>query len=214
MIEQQNFLRKTGSPVLLVVEGFNDIEFLRRISQILHEHDPTLLDLGVLEEQGRIVFVPFGGGGVLSWTDRLAPLGLREWHLYDRELPPETDLRLAAVEAVNQREQCQAFLTSKRSLENYLHSAAIKAAEGIDVAFHDFDPVVDLTARRIQQRDEGAKPWELLSRRTRSRRIHRAKQRLNTTAVDLMSVDMLHESDPNGDIISWLTSIQEFLKQG
>ena len=122
-------------------------------------------------------------------------------------------MRLAAVEAVNQREQCRAFLTSKRSLENYLHPTAIKAAEGIDVKFQDFDPVVDLTAKRIQQRDEGAKPWELLSRRTRSRRIHRAKQRLNTVAVDLMSVDMLHESDPNGDIISWLAAINDLLKQ-
>jgi len=64
MIEQKQPVIPDVKPVLLVVEGFNDIEFLRRISKILHAQDCSLSDLDELEEQGRIVFIPFGGGGI------------------------------------------------------------------------------------------------------------------------------------------------------
>lgn len=47
-------------PVLVVVEGPRDVEFLRRISMILHRSDPTIPDLADLEAIGRIVLIPFG----------------------------------------------------------------------------------------------------------------------------------------------------------
>ena len=143
----------------------------------------------------------------------MVPLGLHEIHIYDHEIPPECDYRHRAAEAVNKRECCQAFVTTKRSLESYLHPDAIRKAMEIDVAFGDFDPVVELTAKRIQERDAPERPWELLPRRTQAQRTHRAKRRLNTIAVDLMSVDMLRQSDPDSEVISWLASINELLKQ-
>ena len=38
-----------------------------------------------------------GGGSVAASVHRLAPLGLPEFHIYDHKLPPETDVRRAAV---------------------------------------------------------------------------------------------------------------------
>jgi hypothetical protein len=91
--------------VLLVVEGTNDIEFLRRISLILHTHDLSRPNLAAMEQRGELVFVPFGGGKVAAWTHRLDPLGKPEFHLLDHELPPETEHRRHAVETINRRDR-------------------------------------------------------------------------------------------------------------
>jgi hypothetical protein len=215
MSEHEQTIRMyTASPVLFVVEGKNDIEFLKRISTLLHQHDQTLPDLNLLERQGRIVFVPFGGGRISDWTDRLAPLGCSELHLYDCEVPPETELRRKAAEAVNSRKNCHAFVTAKRSIENYLHPSAILSSEGISVEYDDFNPAADFVAKAIYKRDVDGVAWEFLPRRSRKRRINRVKSRLNSTAVEAMTFDMLHERDPDGEIISWLVAIRGFLKQG
>ena len=155
--------------ILLVVEGVNDIEFLRRISSLLHSHDASLPALAELEQRGELVFVPFGGGNVKAWTRRLAPLAMPEFHLYDRESPPETDQRREAAAAVNRRTRCRAALTRKRSLENYLHPRAIFAARGVDLTFEDFDPVAELAAQRVYelgvyQLGLNQTPWEQLPR--------------------------------------------------
>lgn len=47
--------------MLVVVEGPNDIEFLRRISAILHRDDPRMPDLADMERQFALVFAPTGG---------------------------------------------------------------------------------------------------------------------------------------------------------
>ena len=80
-----------------------------------------------MESQGQVVFLPFGGGDILSWPERLAPLRKSEFHLYDREQSPETDVRRTAIDRVNLRANCRGALTTKRSLENYLHPLAIHA---------------------------------------------------------------------------------------
>lgn len=193
--------------ILLVVEGTNDIEFLRRTSALLHADDPSLPHLADMEQQGMLIFVPFGGGHVRAWMHRLAPLGKPEFHLYDHELPPETDHRLEAAEAINRRPHCRAVLTSKRSLENYLHPEAIRTAGEIEVDFDDFDPAAEMVAKQRHQRSLVETPWELLTRRARGRLTHRAKRWLNTKAADHMTVDLLRERDPDGDIISWLKTI-------
>jgi hypothetical protein len=193
--------------VLLVVEGTNDIEFLRRISRILHAHDPSLPDLGDMEDRGELIFVPFGGGHVAAWTHRLAPLRVPEFHLYDHEVPPETDHRRDAAESINVRERCRAVLTRKRSLENYLHPLAISAAGDIELTFEDFDPVAEITAKKLYQRGVDETPWECLSRRARSRMSHRAKRWLNTKAADRMTLELLMKRDPDGEVISWIRAI-------
>ena len=135
----------TQPQVLVVVEGPNDIEFLRRISSMLHRDDPRLPDLADMERQGRLVFAPTGGVE-LSTAFRFAGLGLPEFHLLDRDIPPVTQTRHQIAAMVNSRPRCRAAVTTKRSLENYLHPAAIFEASGFSVAFSDDDDVPGLVA--------------------------------------------------------------------
>ena len=126
--------KPTRPQVLVVVEGPNDIEFLRRISAMLHRDSARLPDLADRERQGRVVFAPTGGVD-LSTGFRYAGLALPEFHLLDRDIPPVTQTRHQIAAMVNSRSRCRAAITSKRSLENYLHPAAIFEASGFSVAF-------------------------------------------------------------------------------
>jgi hypothetical protein len=47
------------------------VQFLKRISAILHRHNPVIPDLAGMEAGGKLVFVPFGGGDVRPWAFRL-----------------------------------------------------------------------------------------------------------------------------------------------
>lgn len=197
--------------LLFVVEGTNDIEFLRRVSLLLHADDGSLPNLAEMEQRGELIFIPFGGGHVRAWSDRLAPLQRAEFHLYDHELPPETELRRQAAEAVNRRSRCRAVLTNKRCLENYLHPDAIFAASDIRVEFDDFDCVAEIAARELYRQRPGEIAWQLQARRSQSRMANRAKRWLNTTVVERMTPAMLRESDPNDEIQSWLLAIKDLL---
>lgn len=195
--------------ILIVVEGIWDIEFLRRISAILHQDDLRLPDLGALERRGELVFVPFGGGDFGAWPYRLSGLGLAEFHLYDRDVAPVSQLRHAAAALVNRRPHCRAAVTTKRALENYLHTDAIREAHGVEIEFGDDDPVADLAAQSEYLRRGGAIPWHELTSRARKRQRNRAKRWLNTMAVDRMTVGRLAERDPDGEVRGWLGTIAE-----
>jgi len=198
--------------ILVVVEGQNDVEFLRRISRILHAEDPVLPDLVDMERQGGMIFVPFGGGDSRPWAFRLAGLGRAQFHLYDRDVPPATEARQLAADIVNWRPNCRAFLTRKRSLENYLHGDAIFEASGIRVEFCDDDNVADLVARHVYERHEGHLPWQELPARARKRLRGKAKQWLNTRATDRMTPERLARQDPDGEVRSWLTTIVQLAR--
>ncbi|TWU40055.1 hypothetical protein Q31b_33990 [Novipirellula aureliae] len=176
---------------------------------MLHANDSSLPNLAEMERCGELLFVPFGGGHVRAWAERLAPLARPEFHLYDHELPPETEFRLEAAKSVNLRPRCQAVLTKKRCLENYLHPEAIFAAGGIRVHFDDFDCVAELTARELYRQRPGEIAWQLQARRSQSRMANRAKRWLNTQAVENMTVALLDEQDREGEILSWMSTITE-----
>ena len=78
------------APLVLVLEGTNDCEFLFRLSQRLHAENPQIADLTRLHADGRILVVPTGGGNFDQWAVRFAALGCPEFHLYDREIGLET----------------------------------------------------------------------------------------------------------------------------
>ena len=189
---------------MIIVEGTNDVEFLVRLSRRLSITDRSVPDLQGLVSAGRVVFIPFGGGNPAAWSDRLSPLGCPEFHLYDRESPPETELRQAAVARVAARPGCRAFLTRKRALENYLHPLAIAAGGGGEILFGDNDCVTTVLARKWY---EPGRNWSEMPRRARSRFCQRAKRWLNTIAVEQMTADSLHQSDPTGDLQGWFKTI-------
>jgi hypothetical protein len=194
-------------PVLVVVEGKHDIEFLRRVSAALKDADAGLPDLAEMEQAGKLLFIPFGGGDVLAWANRLAALKQVEFHLYDREAPPETDVRQRAARIVNVRPRCRAFVTKKRSLENYLAPSAIREIGGLEVSFSDDDDVADLVAQKAWSMAGNDPPWQLLPGRARKRLRERAKRWLNTHAAARMTAQRIDECDPAGEIRGWLQTI-------
>ena len=180
--------------------------FLTRLSKRLSLADSSIPDLQSLVSAGRVVFVPFGGGNPAAWTDRFAPLGCPEFHLYDRESLPETQLRQDAVARVQARPCCRAFLTGKRALENSLHPLAIQAAGGEPIDFDDDDCVTTLLARTWY---EPGRNWNDLPWRTRSRFAQRTKRWLNTVAIEQMTRAWLSQSDPAGDLYCWFDVIAQ-----
>jgi len=95
--------RPAHGQVIVVLEGKHDVEFFRRISGILHAETAEVPDLRPLEYRGQVVFLPCGGFDRHQWPLRLAPLGCREFHLFDRDLPQDADARCQAAAVVNLR---------------------------------------------------------------------------------------------------------------
>ena len=210
-VRDRNVARCSKPKLLFLVEGANDIEFLRRISRILHSHQHTLPDLCRLEASGEILFLPFGGGDLKLWTTRLAPLNMPELHLYDGESDSESSLRQVVQAAVNRRSRCRAFVTRKRSLENYLHPGAVYSASGLNVTFGDHDSVAEIVAQGLHKRHH-AGDWKDLPYRLQKRRRDRAKRWLNTKAVDCMTVELLAKQDPDGEIAMWLNAVSQLTR--
>lgn len=198
--------------MLIVVEGANDVEFLRRISRMLHRGDASLPDLEELERNEQVIFLPFGGGNVAAWATRLQPLRCCELHLYDREAGAETQYRVATAKRVNARPNCRAFVMIKRSLENYIHSEAIKNATGIDVQFGDDDSVAELVAKKRFTGDDPLVEWDSLSRRARKRFPNQTKRWLNTRVVEAMTPELLRDRDTHGEVITWMQAVADMTR--
>jgi hypothetical protein len=195
--------------VLVVMEGSNDVEFLRRISRMLNQSDSEIPDVNQLEAGGRFTFLTASAQRVPLAAGSLG----RQFHLYDRELPPVTDERRRLVEVLNRRPNCCAVLMSKRAIENYLHPDAIREAGGVEIGFGDFDDVAEIVARASFQSDD-SRQWESLSRRARRRLRDKAKKWLNREAVGRMTPERLAERDPDDEVIGWLQTIAELIGVG
>jgi hypothetical protein len=193
--------------VFVMVEGPNDIEFLHRMSTLLHAAETELPDLAMMERQGKLIVVPVGGGEAQLWTFRLAGIGVPEFHLYDRDVPPQTEIRRRIVKRINGRLNCIAFLTGKRAMENYLHPDTIFEVSGLRVAYSDQDDVAQAIARAGYRENNSRIPWEAVPPRARRRRLHKIKKWLNTQAVERMTLERLTQQDPGGEVLSWLMII-------
>jgi hypothetical protein len=66
----------------------------------VHHDDPGLPDLADMEGRLALVFAPTGGVD-LSTAFRFAGLGLPEFHLLDRDIPPATQTRQQVAAMVN-----------------------------------------------------------------------------------------------------------------
>lgn len=195
--------------VFVGVEGKWDIQFLRRISRILHASDTTIPDLEAAEHNGSLVFIPLGGSSMELWSIRLAGLERPEFYFTDRDDPPPAQPKYhGQLAAWNARANCHAFCTAKRELENYLHPEAIRVIEpSFPNAIQDFDDVPLMLAEAIHSADPVAPPWATVTPTKRKEKSSRAKRRLNTECVDNMTVERLLLSDPQGEIITWLRSL-------
>lgn len=178
---------------------------------MLYAGDCFFPNVADMEREGIVDFIPFGGGGVDDWITRLVPLGAQEFHINDHEVPPDTEILRKAPAIVNQRRNCHAALPRKRSLKNYLYPAAIEASLGLQVEFDDFDPVAEIVARKNFKQRNPSTPWQLLTRRAQKRAANCVKRRLNTSAAETMTAELMDHSDPQCETASWLRSISSLI---
>lgn len=199
--------------VFLGVEGKWDIEFLKRISKIINATDPTVPDLNAAEAARSLVFIPLGGSSMELWSVRLAGLERPEFYVTDRDkAPPAQPKYHQHITAWNARDNCTAYCTTKRELENYLHQDAIKSiAPTFPNAIADFDDVPMLLAEALHTADATAPAWNTVTEDTKKEKASRAKRRLNQECVDAMTVARLAQSDPTGEITAWLKAVGEKL---
>jgi len=182
-------LPDTRVKVLICVEGPTDVENLKNLSHILHKDDPSLPDL---TNDSRVAFVVLGGGTLQHWVNQhyLRGLGRPEVHIYDGDVKKYQ----ATSNEVNQRNDGSwAVCTTKREIENYLHPDAIYQAFGIRVAFGDNDDVPEIVGK--------AKNWN----------SGNAKKKMAEIAFPLMTIQMLKERDPNGEVRGWLERLASML---
>jgi hypothetical protein len=206
-----DFNNGPGLPLLVVVEGENDISFLKSISAMLRHESPQLPNLS---NDRRILFLPTGGGNLKDWVVRISSLHKLAFFLFDREQEPETSLRRQALETARVLPGCVAAITSKRAIENYLHPAAIQEACGIDLAFDDETKVSEALALQLMMKTGCGSSWHALPCK-RQRRLHeKAKKILNLRAVQFMTPALLAQQDPAGEIIGWLQTIRQMIEAG
>ncbi|HUB67332.1 MAG TPA: ATP-binding protein [Candidatus Methylacidiphilales bacterium] len=195
--------------VFLGVEGKWDIEFLKRISKIIHAADPTVPDLNNAEASGALVFIPLGGSSMELWSVRLARLDRPEFYITDRDnAPPAHPKYHQHIITWNTRANCTAFCTAKRELENYLHPDAIKSiAPTFPTAIADFDDVPLMLAQTLHAADASAPAWTTVTDEKKKEKARNAKRRLNTECADRMTMALFAQSDPNADIAGWLRAV-------
>ncbi|WP_124949384.1 ATP-binding protein [Sulfuriferula thiophila] len=197
---------------LIFVEGTNDVEFFERISSVLKPQIPSVVDL---LGDNRIALVPLGGGSLKQWVAKhyLRNLNLPEIHIYDRDdtNPPKYQ---PECDTVNSRtDGSWAVITSKREIENYLHTDAIMESLNVNINFGDMCDVPLLVAEEIHNTSGSPKAWNdvLTNQKELADKINRAKKRLNRDATSKMTYARLQQSDPAGDVIGWLTKIHTML---
>lgn len=199
--------------VFVGVEGKHDINFLKNISKILHNAGEDVPDLEEEESEGRLMFVPVGGSNLALWTTRLDGLNRPEYHLMDRDTQPPAKARYhSLVEEINQRDNAEAWITKKKELENYLHPNAIRIVyPGYTGKGGDFEDVPLLAAHAAHDAssDQNKGSWADIENdgKKLEAKKSRAKQRLNTEAVEAMTPSLLTEIDRDNEVRGWLSKI-------
>lgn len=199
--------------VFVGVEGKNDINFLRIISKILNNVGEDIPDLEKAEAEGKLVFVPLGGSNIELWVSRLEGFDRPEYYIIDRDTVPSTTPHYQSVaDSLNALDNCTAWITGKKELENYIHKNVIGASyPGYAGEGTDFEDVPSLFAQAVHEASDSEVDWADVEEEKRDKKISRGKKRLNTEFALLMTPVLLTEIDPNNDIRTWLTEIENAL---
>jgi len=124
-------IAKVESNIKLIIclEGYTDVEFLKNISQCFD------IDL---KNHPDILIIPLGGGNLEHWEnykylDRLS--SIPQLHIYDRDVKKYRKI----INKINQNKLHKAFQTEFYEIENYIHPSLYSQC-------YDFsDPFVDMS---------------------------------------------------------------------
>lgn len=178
--------------VLLCVEGPTDVEALKSLSSALHAQDSRILNLSA---DPRVAFVLLGGGNLTHWVNEhyLKDLNRPEVHIYDNDVAKYQ----THIDTVNSRtDGSWGTLTSKREIESYLDSEAIKHSMNVTITFGDHDDVPKLVSDALASEPAltNLNPGNV-------------KKKLADLAFPLMTADRIAARDPDGDILGWFSKI-------
>lgn len=205
--------------IFIGVEGKHDMAFLGTITNVLRSENVDVPDLGKLEIDGELIFFPLGGSNLALWTSRLKNLNRPEFHLYDRDIPPPAPAKYQTqIDEINSRSNCRARSTKKKEMENYLHKDAILAAYeknniilNIPSNYGDFEDVPLEVAKLVHALAPNGKPWDELLAEQQKKKESSAKRILNYSAPKFMTHRLLNEIDSDGDLLGWLSDINDLL---
>jgi len=178
----------------ILVEGRNDVDGLKRLTEALAAQDGKVAAFSQLEIDGLISFMPIGGGGNASlWASNLSPFRRDEVHIMDSDrlapghpLKPEMAQLLARADG-----QRHVFVLDRRELENYLTVESIVdtyADEAFTVEFQrlvdegdewDYLDIPSLCAAAVHSTSNSTEtPWADLKPDVQKSKGSKAKKRL------------------------------------
>lgn len=224
--------QRPGLRVAVAVEGTTDIDALISLGAVLAASD----DLRGFDPSK--VFWTIGGGSTLKdWVERryLDRLGLPQVYLFDSDrtaaaLPPARE-KADRVNDVNARPNCTAFLTRKRTIENYMHPAALERLSrgqmalppGVDLDYGDlagaFGTVLGAAKAAHGDRlafrpvDHDGQPLPLGTGDTKCKKVITAYIMHNMTAAEVKSRGAYTDAAgvDRDEIMEWLSAIVRHL---
>jgi len=219
---------KPGVKVAVAVEGPTDIDALISFASVLSvSGDLTDFD------QSKVFWTIGGGTTLKDWVERryLDSLDIPQVYLFDSDrtsaaLPPARDKEDRIAE-INSRSNCQAFLSRKRTIENYTHPDAISRVTGgkvnlpatVDMDFNLIDQVfADALDTAKQAADFSYYPDDHSGRRL-SPTKRNAKKIITAHIMRHMTADEIKSrgayTDTSGasgnEILEWLSAIRQHL---
>ena len=187
-----------GVKLIVCVEGPNDVAFLTAISRIAHQSDQTIIDIDMSQN---VVILPLGGKVLKEWVNLnyLKKLNTREYHIYDSD---NTGAYANECARVNQRgDGSSARMTHKREMENYIHSDIVKEVFDVQIEIDDMMDVSTEISNIIRTGNpEGYRPDTV-------------KKKLNRLCAPKMTMQLLHERDPEDEVLGWLRDISRIAQE-
>jgi putative ATP-dependent endonuclease of OLD family len=180
-------------------------------SQLMLSQDPDIPDI---VNDLRVIILPLGGSNLKEWaqSDFLRSLNIPEVHIYDRDFDTPPTYQSACDEVNNRNDNSWATLTSRKEIESYLHHDAINNEFNLtitesDIVSYNYD-VPKLVVESILRATSHPLHSNLLRCKKDRDKKNLVKPYLNNQVVLGMTVEMLVQTDPNGDIRNWFEQIR------
>ncbi|MEW8025729.1 MAG: ATP-binding protein [Candidatus Thiodiazotropha endolucinida] len=216
-----------SAKVAVAVEGPTDIDALISFGNILNDAGVVI---GFYPEK---VFWTIGGGETLKdWVERkyLDRIGIPQIFFFDSDrtsenLPVDRD-KEQRIEEISQRANCVAFLSKKRTIENYLHPDALKRVTDGNITLPEetdwnysniaklFKTAFDEAKRQhgkdlnFNPTDHEGNPLGIKSSESRCKRIITAYIMRQMTKDEVIERGKYTEGeDEHNEVIDWINSI-------
>lgn len=221
---------KADARVAVAVEGPTDIDALVSFATVLRSSG----DLPDFDET-KIFWIIGGGQTLKDWVERryLDRIQFPQIYLFDSDrtsaqLPPPSIEKERRIAEINRRPNCQAFLSRKRTIENYVHPDAIARQSDGKISLPanadlDYADVTELFRNAFDKAkqthgnqlnfypdDHNGQNLGISSKKNNCKKIITAYIMRHMTADEIKHRAKYNQAG-NDEIIEWLTAIQKHL---